>query len=144
MSDVERISPEEAKRRMDEEGYVYLDVRSETEYSAGHPAGAHNVPLRRSGPGGMVENPDFLAVVLRLYAKDQAIVVGCASGGRSLRAATVMIAAGFTRVVEQRAGFGGARDAFGQLKEPGWAAKGLPVATESPGCSYAELSQKDG
>ncbi len=129
---------------MDEEGYLYLDVRSEPEFAAGHPSGAHNVPLMHAGPGGMRQNPDFLDVVSALYPKDTKIVVGCRSGQRSMRAAEVMVSAGYTAVVEQRAGFEGPRDAFGALTEKGWGPAGLPVERTTPGASYAELRQKAG
>jgi rhodanese-related sulfurtransferase len=138
MASVKRVSPAEAKALLDE-GWIYLDVRSEPEFAAGHPAGASNVPVAHSGPRGMQPNPDFIGVVEALYPKDTRIVVGCQAGGRSLRAAEMMAAAGFTQVVDQRAGFGGARDAYGQVSEPGWAAAGLPVETDTPGRSYGEL-----
>ncbi|AUX20041.1 rhodanese-like domain-containing protein [Sorangium cellulosum] len=144
MADIKRVSPEQAKQLIDEEGYLYLDVRSEPEYAAGHPSGAHNVPLLHAGAGGMTPNPDFLAVVTALYPKDAKIVVGCRSGQRSMRAAEAMVSAGYTAVVDQRAGFEGPRDAFGALTERGWGPAGLPVATNTPGGSYAELRQKAG
>jgi rhodanese-related sulfurtransferase len=141
---VKRVSPEEAKRLMDE-GYVYLDVRSIPEFEQGHPAGAYNVPLKHMTPGGMTPNPDFLAVVDKAFAKDTRIVVGCRSGGRSLSAAEAMAAAGFTNVVDQKAGFAGATDQFGRLVEPGWQPRGLPVDTSAKaGRSYHELAQKAG
>jgi rhodanese-related sulfurtransferase len=80
----------------------------------------------------MVPNPDFLSAVEAAYPKDTKIVVGCQAGGRSLRAAEMMTGAGYTQIIDQRAGFGGARDAFGQVVEPGWAAAGLPVETGAP------------
>jgi rhodanese-related sulfurtransferase len=138
MATVKRVSPAEAKKLVDE-GWTYLDVRSEPEFAAGHPAGARNVPLAHSGPKGMQPNPDFLSVVEAVFAKDARVVVGCQAGGRSLRAAEMMAAAGYGQIVDQRAGFGGARDAFGQITEPGWQAAGLPVETTTPGGSYAEL-----
>jgi rhodanese-related sulfurtransferase len=144
MSKIQRVSPAEAKRLIDEEGYLYLDVRSEPEYAAGHPAGAHNVPILHAGPGGMKPNPDFLGVVGALYPKDAKIVVGCRSGQRSMRAAEAMVSAGYTRIVDQRAGFEGPRDAFGAVTEPGWGPAGLPVEQATPGASYAELRQKAG
>lgn len=143
MANIKRVSPAEAKQLMDE-GYVYLDVRSEPEFAAGHPAGAHNVPIMHAGPRGMTPNPDFLPVVEALYARDARLVVGCRSGQRSMRAAEMMIAAGYTGLVDQRAGFDGPRDTFGQLTEPGWGPAGLPVATATPGGSYGELKQKAG
>ena len=143
MASIKRVSPAEAKTLMDE-GYVYLDVRSEPEFAAGHPKGAHNVPVMHSGPRGMTPNPEFLAVVEAAFPKDAKLVLGCRSGGRSMRAAEMMIAAGFTNIVDQRAGFEGARDAFGQLTEPGWAPAGLPVETATAGGSYAEIKAKAG
>ncbi len=129
---------------MDEEGYVYLDVRSEPEFAAGHPAGAHNVPLLHAGPGGMTPNPDFLAVVQGAYPRDTKLVLGCRSGQRSMRAAEMMIAAGYTQIVEQRAGFDGPRDPFGAVLEPGWGLAGLPVEQTTPGGSYAEIRRRAG
>jgi rhodanese-related sulfurtransferase len=144
MATIQRVSPQEAKRLIDEEGYLYVDVRSEPEYAAGHPAGAHNVPLMHAGAGGMRPNPDFLAVVSALYPKDAKLLVGCRSGQRSMRAAEALISAGYTAIVEQRAGFDGPRDPFGAVIEPGWSAAGLPVEPSTPGGSYAELRARSG
>src|SRR4051794_38742234 len=141
MAQIKRVSPAEAQQLM-AEGYTYLDVRSEPEFAAGHPKGAHNVPIMNAGPGGMKPNADFLAVVSALYPKDAKLVVGCKSGARSMRAAEALIAAGYTDVIDQRAGFEGPRDPFGALAEAGWGPAGLPVETETPGCSYAELAAK--
>jgi len=144
MANIKRVSPSEAKGLIDAEGYLYVDVRSEPEFAAGHPVGAHNVPLMHAGPKGMTPNPDFLRVIEAVYPKGRKLVLGCAAGGRSLRAVEMLIASGYTTVIDQRAGFGGARDAFGQISEPGWAAAGLPVETATPGGSYAELRAKAG
>ena len=143
MAKVERVSPEEAKRLTDE-GYLYLDVRTEQEYAAGHPAGAHNLPVFLAGSHGLEPNVDFIPLAEALYPKDARIVVGCRSGHRSLHAAELLLAAGFAHVIDQRAGFDGARDPFGQLTEPGWAALRLPVATTTEGGSYAERKKLAG
>lgn len=141
---VKRVSPEEAKKLMDE-GWVYLDVRSIPEFEQGHPKGAYNVPLLHMTAGGMQPNPDFLDVVKSAFSKDAKIVVGCRSGGRSLKAADQMIAAGFTNVIDQKAGFAGAADQFGRMVEQGWQPKGLPTETTAEsGHSYQELAQKAG
>lgn len=139
-----RVSPDEAKRRMDDEGWVYVDVRTEAEYAAGHPAGAQNVPFMLAGAGGMVPNPEFVATMEALYPKDAKLVLGCRSGQRSLRALEALTQAGYTSLVDQRAGFDGARDAFGGIAEPGWQARGLPVERETKGGSYAELRARAG
>ena len=59
-----------------------------------------------------------------------------------MKAATVLIAAGFNDVVDQRAGYDGARDSFGRVTDVGWVEKGLPTEKETAGASYAELKQR--
>lgn len=113
---LERISPAEAHAKMTAEGFTYVDVRTPEEYAEGRPAGAVNVPL----------GDDFVRAMEARFAKDARIVVGCKAGGRSLRAANALLAAGFTNVLDQRAGFDGSRGPFGELTEPGWARAGLP------------------
>lgn len=141
MSNVKRVSPREAKALMDE-GYVYVDVRSEPEFLAGHPAGAVNVPLLHLGPGGMTPNPEFLEVMTKRFPKDAKLVLGCRSGGRSLQAAQLLLAEGYTDVVDQRAGFEGARGPFGNVTEQGWLPEGLPVEEGAkPGQSYDDVKR---
>jgi rhodanese-related sulfurtransferase len=138
---VRRVLPDEAKQLMDE-GWTYLDVRSVREFEGGHPEGAYNIPLLDLGPGGMQPNPDFMAAAERTFPRDARLVVGCGSGGRSLRAASMLEAAGFQNVIDQRAGFGGSQDALGRV-EQGWAARGLPVSrAAAPGRSWRELAGK--
>jgi rhodanese-related sulfurtransferase len=123
---VKRVSPEEAKQLMDDEGYVYVDVRSLPEFDAGHPAGAYHVPLMHQGPAGMTPNPDFLSVMEMGFPKTAKLVVGCKAGGRSARAAAMLESAGFTNVVDQKAGYEGPSPL-----EPGWRPKGLPTSTQA-------------
>lgn len=139
MTTVRRITADEAKRLCDEEGYVFLDVRTEAEFAAGHPKGSHNVPFLFATSGGAQPNPGFADEVSRLYDKARPIVVSCKSGARSLKAAEVMAALGFSRVVELRAGWDGARSPFGQLVEEGWLAKGYPVALGADEGAYVAL-----
>jgi len=142
---IKSISPREAHDLVSgTDGAVYLDVRTVEEFSAGHPAMAYNVPLlQRDRIGQMAPNPDFLAVVRARFTPGTPLFVGCHSGGRSLRAAEILEAAGYTSVVNVRGGFGGARDASGRVVEPGWAAQGLPVETQPrPGASYESLKGK--
>jgi rhodanese-related sulfurtransferase len=139
---MKRISPKEAKALQDG-GWTYLDVRSEGEFENSHPAGAINIPLLHAGAAGMSPNPDFMRVVETVLPKDAKIVVGCLSGGRSLRAAQMLEAAGYQNVVDQRAGFGGAKDPMGKVIEPGWAAANLPVESGHPAQrSYSDLSKR--
>lgn len=144
MSTIVRVDVAEAKRLIDEEGYRYLDVRSVPEWSGGHPVGAANVPLLHAGAGGMKPNPDFLKVVEKSFAKDEKLVVGCAAGKRSMRAVQLMLDAGFTNVIDVEPGYSGVKDAFGQVRKPGWQAAGLPIETETAGGSWTELASAAG
>jgi rhodanese-related sulfurtransferase len=144
MSDIERISPQEASDKL-AEGWTYVDVRTVEEFEAGHPAGAMNVPISLAGSGGMMANAEFLPVMKSAFPIDAKIVVGCKTGGRSLRAAQALVAAGFTSVVDQRAGWDGARSPFGQMSEPGWSRAGLPTEQGRPaGRSWEDMKKKAG
>ena len=135
------VSPEEAAALL-AQGYVYLDVRSEPEFEAGHPEGAVNLPISHATPGGMQPNPDFMSVVEQAFAKDQKLVIGCKSGGRSKRAAALLVGAGFSEVVDMGAGWDGSRDAFGRVT-PGWNASNLPKETgNTPAQSYAGVKER--
>jgi rhodanese-related sulfurtransferase len=135
------VSPQEAQTLL-ADGYVYVDVRSEGEFAEGHPAGAYNVPLMHVGGGGMTPNPRFTEVMHARFPKDAKLVVGCKAGNRSMRAAVLLLGEGYTDVIDQRAGWDGARDPFGKLTEPGWGPSGLPVEKGEPeGRSYAALAK---
>jgi rhodanese-related sulfurtransferase len=139
-----RVTAQEAKQKL-EEGYVYIDVRTEDEVDAGHPSGAYNVPVRVQTDTGMQPNEDFIAVMTECFGPDAKLVIGCKAGPRSLVAAQQLVSAGFTNVIEQRAGFAGARDAFGSIVDIGWQAAGLPVSKDlEAGHSYEELKERAG
>ena len=93
---IKSISPQEAHDRTgQDEGALYLDVRTVEEFFQGHPAKARNVPLLHRDPSGqMAPNPDFLAVVKANFPPETPLLVGCMSGGRSLKAAEILAAAG--------------------------------------------------
>jgi rhodanese-related sulfurtransferase len=139
-----RLTAVECAALLREQGYLYLDVRTEREFAVEHAAGAYNVPWRCAGADGrMLDNPDFLAVVSAAFAREQGLIVGCGSGPRSRSAAAALVAAGFSRIVEQRAGHAGSRDAFGRVLDVGWAAAGLPCATApEEGRDYAALRRR--
>ncbi len=142
MASVPRISPKEALTKMGE-GWTYVDVRTEEEFAESHPTGALNVPWQVRGPNGLEPNPDFVAVMEKLFAKDAKIVLGCRTGNRSLKAANRLVAEGFTSVVDQRAGMAGIKGSFGETVEQGWTAEGLPTQSGAPsGRSYTDLKAK--
>jgi|SRR5215470_16110058 len=139
---LKRVSPAEARDLIEKEGYVYVDVRSLPEFDAGHPTGAYNVPFAHMGPAGMIPNPDFLAV-MGVFPKDAKLVLGCQGGARSARAAVLLQSAGYTNVVDQRAGFGGGLDPSTGRPEPGWKPAGLPVSTDAaPDRTYEALKAR--
>ena len=110
---------------------VYLDVRTVEEFAAGHPAGAHNVPILFVDPATRQPrvNPDFIVAVERIVPRTAKLLVGCQSGGRSQRACELLADAGFSDLANVAGGFGGAHDQMGRVVVPGWRDAGLPVET---------------
>lgn len=78
----------EARQWVAQEGALLLDVRSEEEFAAGHLPGAVNVPVTQ-----------LAARLETLGDKRRPIVVYCAAGVRSTRAAALLQEAGFSRVL---------------------------------------------
>lgn len=143
--DIKRITPEQAKELLDSgTGYVYLDVRTVPEFDAGHVPGAKNIPVVEPDPFGRMQlNPHFLKTAAANFPPDARIITGCLKGGRSLKAAEVLLQAGFANVVDMRGGFGGETDETGRVSFPGWAPRGLPTSRESaPDDRYEGLAKK--
>jgi rhodanese-related sulfurtransferase len=137
-----RISPQEASEKLGD-GWTYLDVRTTQEFEAGHPAGAVNVPLMLATGAGMAQNAEFIRAINAWFGKDAKIIVGCKAGGRSLRAAQLLLANGFNNVLDQRAGWDGAMGPFGNVAEPGWSRVGLPSEQGQPsGRSWEDVQKK--
>ena len=111
------------------EGWSIVDVRTAEEFNRGHPAGAHHVPLAVPGPFGLMFNPGFVAAMKQRFAPSDRLILTCAVGSRSRQACEILAAEGFSNLVNLHGGFDGARDMFGRLVEPGWAASGLAVET---------------
>jgi len=101
---IERIAPAEALRRQ-QRGATLIDVRDDNERSVGKPAGAIGVP--------MVDVADRIAQIAP--DRDAEILLTCASGARSLRAAEMLRKLGYVRVASVDGGF---------LR---WNAEGLPI-----------------
>ena len=134
--DIRRIDPEEARQLLDsQEGYTYLDVRSEEEFAQGHVPGAVNIPVASSNPlgPGLVANPDFNNQVAEQFEKDSRIITACLRGGRSLKAAMMLTAEGYTGIVDMLGGYDAELDAFGNVVVEGWARRGFPTTTEDVG-----------
>jgi len=81
---------------------LLLDVREPGEFQAGFLPGAINVPR------GMLEakaDPTMPPHDVRLADREQAIIVYCASGARSLLASSTLLEMGFTNVKSMAGGF---------------------------------------
>lgn len=84
----QRISPEEAARRMKEEtDYILLDVRTQEEYDDGHIPGAVCLP------SDMIEEGMPFS-----FDKDAEMLLYCHSDKRSAEAASKLRAMGYTNV----------------------------------------------
>jgi len=142
---IKQVEPPEAAQVLNANpDAIYLDVRTEDEFAGGHPEGAINVPYMFLIPGNPQPNPDFVTVLEKNLPKDKKLVVGCLSGGRSQRACEALEQAGFTNLTNVRGGFGGARDASGQIAIKGWRDSDLPVTHDVGENSYQALRSKAG
>ena len=91
LPDFQRISPEEARTRLeDEEGIILLDVRTPEEYAQIRIPGSLLVPLQTLEREASVQLPD----------QDVPIFVYCRSGVRSLDAARILVDLGYTQVYD--------------------------------------------
>jgi molybdopterin/thiamine biosynthesis adenylyltransferase/rhodanese-related sulfurtransferase len=90
------------------DGYQVIDVREQSEWDAGHVAGATLLPMR--------EVPDRIAEVAP--DRDAPILVHCASGARSARIAAWMAHSGYTNVVNMKDLVSRWKDLGGAWEEP--------------------------
>ncbi len=102
---IEEISAANAAIKVAQGTYL-LDVRNDDEWEAGHATDAHYVSLAQL-PDRLEELPN-----------DNEIIVICRSGARSLKAAKLLTARGFS-----------AANLTGGMQS--WAASGLPVVNAS-------------
>lgn len=91
-----KIEAEEAKKMMDEQDVVVVDVRTAEEYAEGHVPGAVLIPLQEIGDEPPGELPD----------KGADILVYCRSGRRSKQASDKLVELGYENVYD----FGGIMD----------------------------------
>ncbi|CAN6206644.1 unnamed protein product [Urochloa humidicola] len=112
---IPRSVPVQIAYELQQTGHRYLDVRTESEFLAGHPERAVNIPYMFRAGSGTTKNAHFLEQVSRIFGKDDDIIIGCQSGRRSLMAATELYSAGFTAVTDIAGGFSS------------WRENGLPI-----------------
>lgn len=90
----QQISQEEAKKMMDTQEVIVLDVREKDEFDAGHIPGAVLLPV------GTVSGETAAAVIPEL---NSVVLVYCRSGNRSRTASSALAGLGYTNIYE----FGG-------------------------------------
>ncbi|MCJ7600591.1 MAG: hypothetical protein MUO63_03705 [Desulfobulbaceae bacterium] len=138
------VTPYEAADMVADEGAFILDVRTPQEWNwVGHPGPnklgdgeylegyvlnvAYEVYHEGYSKGDvLIVNTQFVKDVKRLLSKDDVIITICRSGGRSVKAALALEAAGFTNVYNMLTGFEGVTDANGYRTNNGWKVDGLP------------------
>ncbi|MBB5208526.1 molybdopterin-synthase adenylyltransferase MoeB [Chiayiivirga flava] len=103
---IEQLTPRDAFERV-REGARLIDVREDDERAAGVAQGADGVPLAR-----LLERPQAFAPL-----PHAPLLLICASGARSLRAAQALAASGYARVASVAGG------------TQRWLAEGLPMAS---------------
>ncbi len=107
---------------------VLIDVRMKVEFDyVGHPPDAINIAWYEF-PSEEPDVPAFLAAVqAQVPDKNRCIVLLCRSGSRTVKAARVLDAAGFTQVINVLDGFEGELDDdLHRGTETGWRFCGLP------------------
>ena len=143
---ISEVTPAEAKRLLDmDDSYVYLDVRTVSEFIDGHVPGALNIPVATRNPtaGQMVMNERLLPVVRAVIPTDTPVIVGCRSGRRSARATRLMVEAGYDHAVSMAGGFIAKKDGTGRIVIAGWSELGYPIERGSGGAaSYASLAAR--
>lgn len=95
-AEYKKITSDEAKKMMETQKVIVVDVRTLEEYNEGHIPNAISVPLET------IENE----AEAKLKNKDDLILVYCRSGRRSREAALKLIEKGYTNVID----FGGIQD----------------------------------
>ena len=96
---IDQVMPAELSQRPPSSGAVVIDVRSATEWAAGHIPGALHIPL-----GYLIDRLDSLP-------RSQTLITQCQSGARSAIAASLLKQHGFERVLNLAGGFEQWRDA---------------------------------
>ncbi len=105
---IPQMTPREVARRMATGDVAVLDVRGQSEWTAGHVPGVSNIPA------------GYIADDIASLPTDRPLVLHCQSGGRSAIAASVLRARGMANVFNMSGGFAA------------WSAQGNPVDVEQP------------
>jgi rhodanese-related sulfurtransferase len=109
-----------------------------------HVPDAKNIPVvEPDASGRMLLNPRFVEITEANFGKDVKCVTGCQKGGRSIKAAELLLTAGFPNVLDMRGGFGGETDEVGRVTFPGWSLRRRPTTRDSAAEDrYEDLAKK--
>lgn len=128
MSAIQNVDPKQAHAVLDQDPQARLiDVRTTIEFGfIGHPIGAIHIPLKEFPD--MATRSDFVANVQgKVPNPDIPLVLMCRSGVRSMEAAKLLEAAGYTVLYNMDEGFEGDKDALNHRGTlGGWRFHGLP------------------
>jgi len=115
---ITEISPEELKAKLDaKEDFLLIDVRESAEFEHGRIPGAHLVPRGIIEAAADTSYPKHYPPLSG--ARDQQVVVYCATSGRSAMAAAVLQMMGYKNVLNLAGGY--AR----------WETEGMPLVREA-------------
>jgi hydroxyacylglutathione hydrolase len=99
-------APELAQRLARDQDLVVLDVRESVEWSGGHLSGARHIPMRE------------VAARIDEVPRDRTVAITCAGGARSSLVGSMLLAQGFTDLLNVWGGM------------TGWAQAGLPTRVD--------------
>ena len=124
---IKQIKSSEVKNYIKENSnVVLLDVRTENEWTTlGKPnaedlnSKTYFVTVSHDLSNWQVPDPNFVENVKKNISKDKTILVMCAAGGRSMIAANLLEAEGYS-VLNVSDGYSG------NGQDPGWKSSGLP------------------
>ena len=129
---IKQIKSSEIKKYIKENSnVVLLDVRTENEWNSLGRPNAENlnsktyfITVSPDLSNWQVPDPNFVENVKKKISKDKKILVMCAAGGRSMIAANLLEANGYSAV--------NVSDGFsGNGQDPGWKSLGLPSVVDN-------------
>lgn len=107
-SGIKQLSAIEATRLQNDEDAIFVDVREDSEYKAGHILGARHIPI---------SNFDKRMTELE-KSKEKPLIVYCATGARASKAAGKLRKSNFESIYTLAGGMGG------------WEKASMPVSTK--------------
>ncbi len=123
------VIPQEAFEMLKKPSTYLVDVRTIAEYVyVGHPEMAFNIPLLfwNENEQKLDLNQNFIEDIKAQFKPEDTLILMCRSGGRSMRAMSLLKANGFENIFNMKYGFEGEKDSEGYRSKNGWKNSGLP------------------